>query len=64
MKIFQVTSSGFGKELFAAETVETAIGEFKANVERLDGINGSETSPADTVIISVRRLGTLINHKS
>ena len=63
MKIFQVTSSGFGRQCFLADTAEAAIDEFKAHVAACDKMNRSETSSADTVILSVRRLGTVINHK-
>jgi len=61
MRIFQVNSTGFGKQLFHAETVENAIDEFKKFVERCDKLNGSETSPTDTVILQVRRLGMVVN---
>jgi hypothetical protein len=63
MKAFQLTSTGFGKQIFLAETVEGAIDEFRADVARCDKLNGQETSSADTVILQVRRIGTVINQK-
>jgi len=63
MKIFQLNSTGFGRQFYLAETVEDAIEEFKKEVARCDKLNGSETSPADTVILSVRRLGRVANSK-
>lgn len=64
MRIFQVNSSGFGKQFFLAETVEGAIDEFKKFVARCDKLNGSETPSTDTVILQVRRLGLLSNPKT
>jgi|GEM_PF-4525504 len=63
MKIFQVVTKGFGRLLFAAETAEGAIDEFRKHVERCDKFNNCESTSEDTAIISVRRLGLLINHK-
>lgn len=62
MKIFQVTSSGFGRQLFLAETVQGAIEEFNREVDRCDKLNKTETSPSDTVITSVRKLGHVANY--
>lgn len=63
MKIFQVTSAGFGRELFEAETAQDAITAFNERVNRLDKLNGNETSAADAFIRSVRLVGTVVNRK-
>ena len=63
MKAFQVTSSGFGRQLFLAETVEGAIGEFNKHAEKCAKQNQEEVSPADTVITSVRKIGLVLNHQ-
>jgi hypothetical protein len=64
MKIFQVNTTGFGRQLYLAETAEAAIEEFKKFVARCDKLNGVETSPTDTVILAVRRLGIVVNFKT
>lgn len=62
MKIFQVTSSGFGRQLFLAETCEGAISEFNKHAEKCAKQNQEEVSPADVVVTAVRKLGLVINH--
>lgn len=64
MRIFQVSSTGFGKQFYLAETVEGAIEEFKKHMERCDKLNGQESASTETVILAVRRLGLVINFKT
>jgi len=61
MKIFQVTSSGFGRQMFLAETVDGAISEFNKHAEKCAKQNKEEVSAADTVVTSVRKLGFVLN---
>ena len=63
MKTFLVITSGFGKQLYLAETAEAAIEEFRKYVAYVEELNGYECGPQETIVLQVRRIGLLMNHK-